>query len=454
MAPSRWMGLTGAKCAVCLIWSLSLNACDDAAASDDAAGSGDSSHEHEHDHAHGSAGNEAASPDAGATEAMHEHAHDATQAVVDDAVPEQLKPPAGTVEGDFQWNLPSGFPLPVVPIDNPMSTAKVELGRRLFYDRRLSANETQSCATCHKQELAFSDGRAQGLGSTGELHPRSPMAIINLAYAPSVTWANTEFSLDKTSEPLEHQTEAPLYGVRPIELGMESKAMLEERIRNISEYEPWFAQAFPRDEQPMTAQNIARAIAAFERVLISGNSPYDRYMAGDDSALTASQVRGYELFNGEKFECFHCHSQFSLTDHVHWQGKSELELRFHNTGLYNIDGRGAYPEPNTGVYSQTKDPKDMGMFKAPTLRNIAVTAPYMHDGSIQTLSEVLDHYAAGGRTLREGPYAGAGSKSALKDPLVRGFEMSEQERADLLAFLESLTDEEFLTNPAFSDPWQ
>jgi cytochrome c peroxidase len=334
-----------------------------------------------------------------------------------------------------------------------MSTPKVELGRRLFYDKRLSENETQSCASCHKQELAFTDGRATGLGSTGEAHSRGAMAIVNLAYAPSLTWASAEFSLDVTHEVLEIQAEAPLYGTAPIELG-QSKAQLEERLRALPEYGAWFAEAFPGDAQPITSQNVARALATFERVLISGNSPFDRFMAGDDAALSESQTRGYELFNGEKFECFHCHSQFNLTDHVHWQNKSKLELRFHNTGLYNLDGKGAYPEPNTGLYNQTHDPKDMGMFKAPSLRNVAVTAPYMHDGSIANLSDVLDHYAAAGRTIQEGPYAGVGSKNPLKDPLVRGFKLTEQERSDLIAFLESLTDQGFLTDPEFADPWQ
>jgi cytochrome c peroxidase len=279
------------------------------------------------------------------------------------------------------------------------------------------------------------------------------MAIVNLAYAPSLTWSSVKFSLEQTATPLEQQISAPLYGIEPIELGMSDPAMLEDRLREIPEYTQWFADAFPGDAQPISSDNVARAIAAFERTLISGNSPYDRYIAGDDSAYNESQMRGYELFNGEKLECFHCHSQFNLTDNVHWQGKSELELRYHNTGLYNLDGKGAYPEPNTGLYAETKNPRHMGMFKAPSLRNVAVTAPYMHDGSIKTLSEVLDHYAAAGRTIAEGPNKGVGSKSPLKDTLMRGFKLSEQERADVIAFLESLTDDEFLTNPAFADPW-
>jgi cytochrome c peroxidase len=142
-----------------------------------------------------------------------------------------------------------------------------------------------------------------------------------------------------------------------------------------------------------------------------------------------------------------------LSDHVTWEGKPFIDRLYHNTGLYNIDGKGAYPEPNTGVMSVTGDPADMGRFRAPSLRNIAVTAPYMHDGSMATLSEVLDHYAAGGRKINSGPYAGDGSKSPLRSSMMIGFTLSERDRADVLAFLDALTDETFLTDPRFSDPW-
>lgn len=365
-----------------------------------------------------------------------------------------LEPAAGSVIGDFRWNLPQGFPLPVVPASNPMSTAKVALGRRLFYDKRLSGNETQSCASCHEQSLAFSDGRATGLGSTGQAHPRGPMSLVNVAYSVSLTWANPLFAFGVMDEPLERQSELPMYGDAPVELGLKSQSQIEERLRDVPEYQPWFAEAFPDQGEPITAQNISRAIAAFERTIISGRSPFDRYRNyGDDGAISESAKRGYELFNGEELECFHCHEGFNMSDHVHWQGKPSVEMHYHNTGLYNIDGKGAYPEPNTGVYNVTMDPKDMGAFKAPTLRNIALTAPYMHDGSIATLSDVLDHYAAGGRTIRNGPNAGAGKNNPLKDKLLRGFKISEDQRADVLAFLESLTDDELIHDPALSDPW-
>jgi cytochrome c peroxidase len=359
----------------------------------------------------------------------------------------------GSPPGAFDWHLPPGFPRPVVPEDNPMSTAKVELGRHLFYDTRLSGNQTFSCASCHKQALAFTDGRKTGLGSTGAMHPRNTMGIINVAYATSLTWANPSFAMGVIAEPLERQSELPMYGDSPVELGLESQSQIEDRLRPADEYRALFAAAFPDDAEPISATNISRGLATFERVLISGNSAFDRYLLDEDeSAFSAGARRGYELFLGQKLRCFHCHSGFNLSDHVHYEGEPEIDLRYHNTGLYNIDDNGAYPEPNTGVYAVTQNPKDMGFFKAPTLRNVAITAPYMHDGSIATLSQVLDHYAAGGRTISEGPYKGIGKDNPRKDKLVSGFELSDDERADVIAFLESLTDPEFLTNPAFADP--
>ncbi|HKO92483.1 MAG TPA: di-heme enzyme [Polyangiaceae bacterium] len=358
-------------------------------------------------------------------------------------------PERTAAQGDeFAWSLPPGFPPPLVPDDNPMSVAKVELGRHLFYDVRLSDNESMSCATCHRQELAFTDGRAVSVGSTGEAHTRGSMSLANVAYATTLTWGHPYLA------PLERQAAVPMFGRAPTELGLTSEAALEERLRSIAAYEPLFLEAFPDDPAPIRVGNLIQALACFQRTLISGRSAYDRWVYdGDESALSESARRGFELFNSERLECFHCHLGFAMTDHISYRGQRNPGVLFHNTGLYNLDGSGAFPEPNTGVYDVTRDPADMGKFKAPTLRNIAVTAPYMHDGSIGTLSEVLDHYAAGGRTIDAGPYAGVGSESPLVSELVRGFTLSEQERADVIAFLASLTDPEFLENPQLSDPW-
>lgn len=343
---------------------------------------------------------------------------------------------------EFVWHLPPGFPPPIVPLDNPMSPGKVELGRHLFYDERLSSNETTACATCHRPELAFSDGRAVSVGSTGESHTRGAMSLANVAYATTLTWSHPYLT------ELERQVAVPMFGEAPVELGFGSEAEVEARLRSIAEYAPLFARAFPDEPDPIGVLNVGRALAAFERTLISGRSAYDRWVYdGDESALSESARRGFELFYSERLECFHCHLGFTFSDQVRYTGQAFATAPFHNTGLYDIDGSGAYPAPNTGLHDVTRDPADMGKFKAPSLRNIAVTAPYMHDGSIATLSEVLDHYAAGGRSAR------AGTPSPLVSDLIRGFELSEAERGDVLAFLESLTDEAFLADPAHQDPW-
>ncbi|WP_437567432.1 MbnH family di-heme enzyme [Sorangium sp. So ce542] len=351
--------------------------------------------------------------------------------------------------GAFAWGLPPGFPVPKVPEDNPMSSAKVELGRRLFYDRRLSGNGTYSCGSCHVQELAFTDGLATGKGSTGQFHVRGSMSLANVAYLTTLTWGNP--LLDS----LEEQALLPMFGETPVELGLAGmEAALFHRLRDEPLYQELFPAAFPGDEDPIRLGNITKAIAAFERSLLSYRSPYDRYRYdGDPSGMSEAALRGMDLFFSEKLECFHCHGGFNLSDSVQHDGTTFTEVMFHNTGLYNIGESGAYPAGNAGVYDISGNEADMGRFRAPTLRNIALTAPYMHDGSIETLEEVLDHYAAGGRTIEDGPNAGVGSKNKFKSELITGFDLTEEEKADVIAFLESLTDDEFLTDPRHADPW-
>lgn len=351
--------------------------------------------------------------------------------------------------GGYPWRLPPGFPRPVVPADNPMTEVKVELGRHLFYDRRLSDNGMQACASCHEQSRAFTDGRVTSVGSTGQAHPRNAMGLANVAYAATLTWANPLLLT------LEQQALVPMFGREPVELGLAGReAELFQRLRAEARYVALFPRAFPGERDPFTVANVARALASFQRTLISGGSPYDQQVYGGESgALSPSAVRGAELFNSERLECFHCHNGFNLTDSVNHEGRGSFEARFHNTGLYNLGGTGAYPEPNTGVFSITGRATDMGRFRTQSLRNVAVTAPYMHDGSVATLSDAIDHYAAGGRTIASGPNAGVGSASPIRSGFLVGFAVTPEERADLIAFLESLTDQGFLTDPRHADPW-
>lgn len=352
---------------------------------------------------------------------------------------------------DWRWSLPAHFPTPKVPADNPMSAAKVELGRFLFYDVRLSGNGSQSCGSCHLQALAFTDGRAQALGSTGELHPRGAQPLANVAYNATLTWANPSLVT------LERQMATPLFGDSPVEMGVNdanADAVLQ-RLRAdtaASDYPRRFAAAFPGADQPIVWGNVIKAIAAFQRSLVSGRSRYDRWLTGE-ATLSATEQRGMNLFFGEKAECFHCHGSFNFNDQIVHAGSRIVETPFSNTGLYNVGGTGAFPEPNRGVFELTARAEDMGRFRASSLRNVEVTAPYMHDGSIATLEEVVAFYAAGGRNVTSGPYAGDGRRNPFKSELVSRIDLSAQDQADLVAFLKTLTDHDFLTDPRHADPF-
>ena len=361
------------------------------------------------------------------------------------------EPPAEPVEREpWKWEVPAGFPTPRVPGDNEMSVQKVELGRHLFYDRRLSSNQSFSCGSCHHQERAFTDGLGRSIGSRGEEHLRGAMSLANVAYNSSFNWADPEV------RSLEEQALGPLFGEHPVELGLSREDLSwMEGLRKEPRYQELFKSAFPEEEDPFQVESLVKALAAFQRTLISGNAAYDRFLyGGEQEAMSLSAQRGMALFFSERVECFHCHGGFNFSDDVDHEGLVFNESSFHNTGLYNYDHRGSYPPGNRGIYEFTGQPEDMGRFRAPTLRNIEVTGPYMHDGSVETLDEVIDHYGAGGRRIHEGPWAGNGSENPFKSPFVIGFRLSEVEREDLLAFLKSLTDEEFLRNPAFSDPWE
>ncbi|MBJ7456905.1 MAG: di-heme enzyme [Thermoleophilia bacterium] len=348
----------------------------------------------------------------------------------------------------WTWELTAGFPPPRVPADNPMSRRKVALGRFLFYEKRLSANRAQSCGSCHVQSLAFTDGRAQAIGSTGQVHPRSSQSLANVGYHATLTWANP------TLVSLERQMETVIFGDRPVEFGVtdRTKRAVLARIARDPRYRRMFAAAFPAAKPRVSWVNVIKAIASFERTLISGNSTYDRYLRGR-AELDASETRGKDLFFGERAECSHCHTSFNFNDQAVYAGSRPAPRLFHNTGLYNIGGTGAFPVPNRGLFEFTSRPADMGRFRAPSLRNVGVTAPYMHDGSIATLEEVVAFYAAGGRNITEGPNAGDGRLSPFRSSLISAISLTPQDQADIVAFLRTLTDRRFLTDARLSDPF-
>jgi cytochrome c peroxidase len=333
----------------------------------------------------------------------------------------------------YDWRLPPGFPLPLVPHDNPMSAAKVELGRRLFHEARLSSTGQYACASCHLPELAFTDGRGRALGATGDSVKHGAMSLANVAYNPSFTWNNPSV------RSLESQMRQPLFNEHPIEMGLRGDGHTAiEALAAESFYRELFAAAFPGETAPLSMDHVIKAIAAFERTLISGRAPFDLYVFDDDrTALSESAKRGMGLFFTRRVGCGQCHSGLNFSGSMVYEGHPAERASFANNGIYDVDGRGSYPPHDRGLIDVTRKAKDMGKFRVPTLRNVELTAPYMHDGSIPSLKEVIDHYERGAH------------RSPRLDPRVRPLLLSKDERADLLAFLQSLTDQDFVADRRF-----
>lgn len=302
---------------------------------------------------------------------------------------------------------PLGLPAEPLPPGNPPTAETIALGRRLFYDARLSADGTISCASCHNPDRGFTDGRPVAKGIRGQIGTRSAPTLLNAAYYPTEFW-------DGRAASLEDQAGGPI--ANPIEMGQSH----EECVRKLEadpSYVPLFERAFGRG--PITMEKIAKCLASFERTLLSADSPFDCYEYGHDKrAMSQAAIRGLAAFRDPaRGNCAACHligkDYALLTD-----GK------FHNVGV-GVDPTGELTD--LGRYSQTKIEADRGAFKTPTLRNVALTAPYMHDGTERTLKEVVDYYAGG-----------ANSNPQL-DPAIRAIQLSPQDRTDLVAFLEALT---------------
>jgi cytochrome c peroxidase len=301
----------------------------------------------------------------------------------------------------YEWHLPRGFPRPAVPADNPMSSAKVALGRRLFFEPRLSSTGKYSCASCHEPARAYSDGRALAIGATGQTLTHSAMSLTNVAYNISYGWTRPEL------QSLEAQMLEPLLNEHPLELGLAGRQQsVCDLLAADPTYRAVFAQVFPQDATPVTFGNIVKAIATFERTLIYGNSPFDRYVfSGEHEAIPARAKHGMQLFYSPRAGCGACHSGF------------------------NFDGNWRDAQGTTGKPAFADNGTSDQLMRVPTLRNVALTAPYMHDGRFATLASVLDHYARAAER-------GAG------DARLRTFNLSADERADLIAFLNTLTDPE------------
>jgi cytochrome c peroxidase len=301
-------------------------------------------------------------------------------------------------------------PLGLVPImwpkDNPYSPAKAELGWLLYFDKRLSADGTVACASCHSPQFGFTDGEPFSKGIRGQLGGRSAPTVINRAYSLDQFW-------DGRARSLEEQAKGPI--ANPIEMG-HAHDLCEKCIGGIEGYRKRFKEVF--DTEKVTIDHIAQAIATFERTVLSGNSLYDKFKAGDKTALTDSQKRGMEIFFSNNARCDSCHEGINFTN-----GK------YANVGI-GMDK----PVPDLGRYVVTKQEEDKGAFKTPTLREVARTGPYMHDGSLKTLEEVVDHYNKGG-------VGKDGMKNKWLHPDVRPLNLKDEQKKDLVEFLKALSGE-------------
>ncbi|MCD6059725.1 MAG: hypothetical protein K0S16_36 [Moraxellaceae bacterium] len=293
---------------------------------------------------------------------------------------------------------PLGTPRPDTiehPDGVPPNAAMVELGRALFFDSRLSGNRQQSCASCHMPELGLGDGAAKGRGTAGGALPRNTPHLYNLAWNVSFFW-------DGRAQSLEEQALGPIQA--PGEMNMPLPRMITT-LSALTGYQAQFRAAFGSEE--VSAEKVAQAIAAFERTLVSSNSAFDRYQAGDRNAMSPEAVRGLALFTG-KAQCVQCHDGPNFTDNS-----------FHNIGIGDAD---------PGRATIVKDRSLTGAFKTPGLRNVALTAPYMHDGSQKTLEDVMRHYNRGGR------------KTPHLDRLMKPLKLNNREIMELIAFMGALTD--------------
>jgi cytochrome c peroxidase len=298
--------------------------------------------------------------------------------------------------------------------DNPVTVEGVALGRRLFYDKRLSANNTLSCGSCHKQQFAFADNRAFSLGVHDSLGIINSMPLFNLGWARALFW-------DGRAPSLREQVTDPI--INRLEMASTWGDVLD-KLQQDKEYPRLFRKVFGAEK--INSTHVMKALAQFEMTLVSFNTRFDKYyFDGQADALTAQEERGLDIFFGFG-SCNHCHSDVLLTDNF-----------FRNNGLDLV--------PQPGLYNTTGKESDRGRMKVPSLRNVALTAPYMHDGRFTTLEEVIEFYSSGIQP-----------KSPNIDehiaPLGKGLRLSPAQKADLLAFLKTLTDSSFIRNPAFSDP--
>jgi cytochrome c peroxidase len=327
--------------------------------------------------------------------------------------------------------IPAGFPAPIIPADNPLTNEGVALGRMLFYEKALSSTGTMSCGSCHQQSKAFTDGLPLAVGVDGVANPRGTMSLANVAWSTQLTW-------DGAFTTLETQAQKPLEN--PIELH-QLLATSVAKLQATTRYPPLFEAAF--GTATITPALTLKALAQFERTLVSGTSRYDKYVA-TRTGFTADELAGLQLYTTHiapgsvrGAECFHCHTQPLMS--------SNYEGKFFNNGLDLT-----FTDPGRGGISKLA--VDQGKFIAPTLRNIALTAPYMHDGRFKTLEEVLDHYSD--HVQMASPNLDPNLTQGINDPpFGTHMDLTATEKKQVLAFLKTLTDSTFVNDKRFANPF-
>lgn len=305
---------------------------------------------------------------------------------------------AGDFDGpEYPYEVPLGLKAPDVPADNPVTDAKADLGKRLYFDKRLSRDGTVSCATCHAPEKGWTDQAPVSTGIKGQKGGVSAPTVLNAAYMDLQFW-------DGRAASLEEQAKGPIQN--PVEMGFTHEEAVA-RLKTIRGYAEYFKRAF--GDEAIDIDRVAKAIATFERTVLTGNSPYDKWQAGNKEAMSASAARGHDLFHG-KANCAICHDGFNFSD-----------SDFHNIGV----GMRA-KDPNPGRFAQTRNADHTGAFKTPTLRNLKYTAPYMHDGSEPTLEAVVEYYDKGG------------AANPHLDGRMKPLGLTAREKKDLVEFMNAL----------------
>ena len=313
---------------------------------------------------------------------------------------------------------------------NPYSEEKALIGRYLFYDRRLSFNETRSCASCHDPKFSFTDGYRRSVGALGDLHQRNSSPLINIVFNKFLTAADPSLNYP------EQQLNNPMFHTNPVELGWKgNEKEILNRLKADQFYNAKMRAAFPGNEDPFTVKNVQYSLASFLRTIISLNSPFDQFKR-NEKKLSEMEMQGMGLFFSSKLNCSRCHGGINFSTPSVTDSAGNL-LNYINTALYE-----QYPNSDQGLYEKTSLETDKGKFRIPTLRNLAFTAPYFHDGSAQTLDEVIEVYEAGGKNHPN------------KHSLIKGFQLTSAERKALISFLFSLSDSSICNNQSFGNPFQ